>query len=301
MCRLSGRPRHACLHQRRAQIQRFLHYRPAGSPEHNLSMARIRSIKPGFASDSKVARLSLQARLTFLLLLPEADDEGRMVGSTKRLVGLLYPNDDKIGAVQVERWLKELITENMVIRYTADGTIYLSIVNFRKHQNPQHPTPSSFPSPHEDFVSDSRNPHESLTKSSSTSVEGEGEGVERERELSFLNQSSSQTQLVAVGSSEEEDSDFVVGRACRLVAERRLAARTGDPIVNRERWLAKAAGEVRAERKLALAELAAAGFTAEAIAAKIDPLPVSPYPAFDEAKPVVWQEMPDGSVMAVNA
>lgn len=274
----------------------MLHWLSRELWDDTLSMARIRSIKPGFASDSKVARLSLQARLTFLLLLPEADDEGRMVGSTKRLVGLLYPNDDKIGAVQVERWIKELITEQMITRYTVDGTVYLAIVNFKKHQNPQHPTPSSFPPPPENFVNRSRNPQGPLTKPSSTSVEGEGEGVEKEkeRELSFMNKSSSQTQVVGAGSGEEEeDSDFVVGRACRLVAERRLAQRTGSPIVNTERWLAKTAGEVRSTVPVTLAELAKAGLSAEVIAAKIEPQPGSPYPEASHAPPPVWDETED--------
>lgn len=134
-------------------------------------MARIRSIKPSFAGDSKVARLSLQARLTFLLLLPEADDEGRMVGTSKRLVGALYPNDEKIGPAQLERWLVELEREDMIVRYTADGSKYLAISNFRKHQNPQHPTASSIPPPPEPLTSASRNPRERVPKPSPLSVE----------------------------------------------------------------------------------------------------------------------------------
>jgi len=135
-------------------------------------MARIRSIKPDFASDSKVARLSLQARLTFLLLLPEADDEGRMTASPKRIAGLLYPNDDNIGPKQVERWIGELAAEHMVLIYEVDGSRYLLVVNFRKHQHPQHPTTSTLPPPphpngsshpHEPVMRDSRPPPESLT------------------------------------------------------------------------------------------------------------------------------------------
>lgn len=146
-------------------------------------MARIRSIKPTFAGDSKVARLTLPARLTFLLLLPEADDEGRMVGSSKRIVGALYPNDNNIGPTQLEKWIRELEAEEMVERYVVDGTKYLAITNFRKHQNPQHPTPSALPGPpeirsdpHERLMNGSRNPPEEVTKPSSLSVEG----VERE-------------------------------------------------------------------------------------------------------------------------
>lgn len=123
-------------------------------------MARIRSIKPSFAGDSKVARLTLPARLTFLLLLPECDDDGRLVASPKRLAGMLYPNDDAIGPKHVEKWIAELVREGMVVLYEHDGTRYLVIPKFRTHQSPQHPKPSVLPPPPD--VSDSCGSHESV-------------------------------------------------------------------------------------------------------------------------------------------
>ena len=40
-------------------------------------MARIRTIKPEFQNSESIGRLSRDARLTFVLLWPHCDDEGR--------------------------------------------------------------------------------------------------------------------------------------------------------------------------------------------------------------------------------
>lgn len=184
-------------------------------------MARIRSIKPGFAGDSKVARLSLSARLTFILLWCEADDDGRMVASPKRLAGLLYPNDDNIGPKQVERWVGELEVEGMVSLYEVDGTRYLHIVKFGDHQKPQHPTPSTLPPPpnsggtHETVTNSSGTVHESLTP---VLVVDLGGVVEKES-----------------SPSDRERNSRVEG-ACAAIAERRLK-RNGTTVKSPKAWL----------------------------------------------------------------
>lgn len=149
-------------------------------------MARIRSIKPGFASDSKVKRLSREARLMFLLMLPEADDEGRLLGSPKWLAGVLYPDDEDVTPKKAGGWLAEIVREGMVVPYEHDGTKYLWIAQFKRHQKPQHPAPSTLPpcpNEGEPLTRTSGEPPEPLTKPSGathetfTPVVGEGEGV----------------------------------------------------------------------------------------------------------------------------
>lgn len=89
--------------------------------------------------------------------------------------------------------------------------------------------------------------------------------------------------------AEEEDSDSV-GRACRLVAERRLALRTGKPITNRERWLGTVANDVRSE----LAGQDFAGLSPEAIADRVQPMP-GPLYADAGARAAPWTELADGT------
>lgn len=110
-------------------------------------MARIRSIHPGFKGDAKVRRLSRDARLTFLLMLPEADDEGRLLGSPRSLTGALFPNDDDVTAKMVMRWVGELVNQGMVAPYVVDGIDYLHIPKFKVYQRPKNPSPSKLPPP----------------------------------------------------------------------------------------------------------------------------------------------------------
>lgn len=110
-------------------------------------MARIRSIHPGFKGDAKVRRLSRDARLTFLLMLPEADDEGRLLGSPKSLAGTLFPNDEDVSSKVVMRWVDELTRQGMVAPYCVDGIEYIAIPKFKVYQKPKNPTPSKIPPP----------------------------------------------------------------------------------------------------------------------------------------------------------
>lgn len=131
-------------------------------------MSRIRSVKPEFWSDGKVSRVSRDARLLFLGLLNESDDEGRQIGSPKRVAGIVFPHDDDVSATEVRGWLSELEREELVKPYRSGGVDYLLIPGFLKHQKPQHPSASRLPhpdeadppeQPHEDL----RKPHEDLT------------------------------------------------------------------------------------------------------------------------------------------
>lgn len=110
-------------------------------------MPRIRSIKPEFFSDPKPARCSREARLLFLGILTEADDDGRLLATPKRLAGNLYPHDPDVTAAKVTRWLGELEQVGMVYRYTVDGAEYLHVCTFGRHQKISHKTESRLPPP----------------------------------------------------------------------------------------------------------------------------------------------------------
>ncbi len=53
-------------------------------------MARIRTIKPEFAGDEKMAKASRDARLTFLLVVSQADDAGLLAAAALRMA--MKPN-----------------------------------------------------------------------------------------------------------------------------------------------------------------------------------------------------------------
>lgn len=110
-------------------------------------MARIRSVKPTFATSEAIAALSVPARLHFILLWTYADDEGRGLDNARLLKGALWPLDDDITAGDVEDYQDELERAGRLVRYEVDGRSYFEICNFQEHQKPNRPQGSKLPPP----------------------------------------------------------------------------------------------------------------------------------------------------------
>ena len=108
-------------------------------------MARIRTIKPDFWQHPKTASVSRDARLLFLGLLNEADDEGRMRYAAKRLAGVLFPFDEDVTPTLLESWVRELEAAGLAEMYAVDGHLYLGLPGFTEHQRISHAKPSTLP------------------------------------------------------------------------------------------------------------------------------------------------------------
>ena len=67
-------------------------------------MARIRSIKPNLFGSYSLAKVPVEARFLFIGLFCEADDEGLLVDSPKRIAGIVFPHERR-GAVRHQRRL----------------------------------------------------------------------------------------------------------------------------------------------------------------------------------------------------
>ena len=96
-------------------------------------MGRIRSLKPEFPQSESVGRLSRDARLLFLQLWTVVDDYGCGRAAPRLLAGQLYPYDDDAARL-MSGWLDELEQQEMVRRYEVDGSSYLEITNWARHQ-----------------------------------------------------------------------------------------------------------------------------------------------------------------------
>lgn len=110
-------------------------------------MARIRTIKPEFWDDEKMAAVSRDARLLFVGMLNFAEDNGVIKGHTSWIRSRIFPYD-VMEPSQVEGWLKELEAIRAIIPFTDSGEKYFFIRNFVKHQkidkpnkNPSNPEP----------------------------------------------------------------------------------------------------------------------------------------------------------------
>jgi hypothetical protein len=107
-------------------------------------MARIRTIQPNFARSTSMSRVSRDARLLFVQLWTVVDDAGRARASPAELAAQLYAADDDALAA-LPAWLDALEGEGCIERYTIDEVAYLRIVNWRRHQKIDRPTPSRLP------------------------------------------------------------------------------------------------------------------------------------------------------------
>lgn len=102
-------------------------------------MPRIRTIKPEFATDEKLARVSRDARLTFVLCITQADDDGLLPGNARQLLAALYPLDETMTDKILTYLLKELVESGRLRwRETRDGSPILQIVNWSAHQKIDH-------------------------------------------------------------------------------------------------------------------------------------------------------------------
>jgi hypothetical protein len=112
-------------------------------------VARIRTIKPDFWGSPKTAKVSRDARLLFLGLLNEADDEGRLLGSARSIGGSLFPNDDDFSDDAIRGCLEALEQVGFIRRYVVEGVPYVLVIGFKEHQKISHPTESRLPEPPE--------------------------------------------------------------------------------------------------------------------------------------------------------
>jgi hypothetical protein len=134
-------------------------------------MARIRTVKPDFFTHPSIVVLSVPARLLFVALWTQADDEGRLYDQPAKIRGLSFGDADK---VSVDRLLEELAEHGRIVRYDARGRDCIEVVDFDQHQRINRPSPSAIPAPGL-FTKPSANGQGVLSESSL----GERKGMER--------------------------------------------------------------------------------------------------------------------------
>lgn len=106
-------------------------------------MARIRTVKPEFWTDEKVVECSISARLLFIGLFNFADDKGCLERSPKRIKMQVFPAD----TIDCEPLIMELIAHGLLTEYSVNGSHYLQIPGFLKHQKINRPSNSNIPLP----------------------------------------------------------------------------------------------------------------------------------------------------------
>ena len=222
-------------------------------------MARIRSIKPEFPQSESMGRVSRDARLLFVQLWCICDDHGRTRAASRMLASLLFPYDDDAPSL-IEGWLSELQREGCVRLYEHEGSRFLEIPNWLKHQKIDKPSKPQFPA----FGESSRilaNPRED------SSEEGKGkEGKGKELPSSTGEKHAEQPAdpifgtglalLVRKGVPEKSARSFLgmLRKSCGddLAAAALLVRAESDDVSDPVAWLTKAAKATKAGPQLSL-------------------------------------------------
>ncbi len=98
-------------------------------------MARIRSIKPEYWMDRKLARLlSRDQRMLYVGLWNQADEHARTLGDPRVVQGQVFPYEDDLTVDDVDRMLEALAKAGVVVRYTVDEDPYLFLPKLHLHQ-----------------------------------------------------------------------------------------------------------------------------------------------------------------------
>lgn len=98
-------------------------------------MARIRSIHPGFWTDERVVSVSPLARLLFMGIWNECDDQGSFEWSPLKLKMRILPADN----ADAGELLEELKAAGCIIDYDIDGRKLGAVRNFTTFQRPKKP------------------------------------------------------------------------------------------------------------------------------------------------------------------
>lgn len=210
-------------------------------------MARIRSVKPEFWTDRKLARLSRDARLLYIALWNQADEHGRVHGDSRYLKGHCLPYDDDLSLVAIERLIDDLAEHGRVVRYDHDGDPFLYLPQLAKHQRlepakvasrlPEPPLVDAQPQPDPDPAGrDASFPQPGSTSSGSRAHESarrsdEGARVADTSETTVALHVAGSMEQVAGTTSETEPPRSDVEQLCQRLVDRMAANGCKPPIV----------------------------------------------------------------------
>jgi len=109
-------------------------------------MPRKRQIDPDIWKNEQFSSLELGARLLFIGMFSNADDEGRMKASSVYLKVTIFPADD-IPAEVIHGWLTNVEKAGLCYVYRIGDTDYLFLPTWHTHQFISKPYPSKIPAP----------------------------------------------------------------------------------------------------------------------------------------------------------
>lgn len=147
-------------------------------------MARIRTVKPEFWDDEKLATAtSRDVRLLYIGMFNHSDDYAVVKGNLKWLQNQIFPYEN-IKPKTFEGWIEELLQIHRIIPFEVNSEKFFYIKNFNEHQVINRPSKMRNPAPPEDILATvSLNPHGVLLVGrEGKGEEGNGKGGEGEED-----------------------------------------------------------------------------------------------------------------------
>jgi len=102
-------------------------------------------IDPNIWQSEDFSKLSTLAKLVFIGLFSNADDEGRGRAKAAYIKSILFPYDEGIRIIDVDKTLSEIASNTSVTFYLHDESEYYSLDNWTKWQTVEKPKASILP------------------------------------------------------------------------------------------------------------------------------------------------------------
>lgn len=115
-----------------------------------MASGRIRSLKPEWLEDERLASVSDTARMVSVALILLSDDYGNGRAHPMYLASRVWPyssRDPREMLASLEGALSELVSTGFVLIYTVNGQQCFSVKNWRKHQRVDKPSRPQVPGP----------------------------------------------------------------------------------------------------------------------------------------------------------
>ena len=147
-------------------------------------MARIRTIKPEFWDDLKVAKISRDARLLYIGMWNFADDLGVIIGDSLWIKSKVFPFD-QIQIQQFDKWIQELVKSGFISQFSHKGEDFYYLPNLTRHQVINRPNLDKVNVKQSDLsvIVDSLINHGTFNDDSYSGKEGKGKGKERKGDV----------------------------------------------------------------------------------------------------------------------
>lgn len=112
-------------------------------------MARRRMIDPDIWFNDKFTMLPDAARLFFIGIFSNADDDGRLKASPKYLKAHIFPYDETKTIENIKSWRDQCAEQKLIIIYSVNGQECLVLPGWKEHQQIRKDTyhPSEIPAP----------------------------------------------------------------------------------------------------------------------------------------------------------